>query len=189
MLMFSALLTTLRRYPLRITVALLLIPAGVLLLTDGITELAYRRDLQQITLSAGDYSLSTCAHEVGHEPDADAMQSTCVEILSEVLVARDERVTYYDHEPNFDQLRKIRGADESLTIWYAPRESRILFTRLGTLRAARLGDSYLVDVVNTFLSRRRLSARSSTFGVVIVLVFIPALLWRPAFEYLSGHGL
>jgi hypothetical protein len=72
---------------------------------------------------------------------------------------------------------------------YVCEESTILFTRLGTLPAARLGEQYLVDIVNTFLSRRRLAARASTIGLFLMLIPIPWLLHRPVTEYLTRKGL
>jgi hypothetical protein len=189
--MDSEILSTFRAYPVRLSVSLfLLLPTAVLLLTDGISEFAYQKDLVEITLAPGEYALADCDRSDSERGTDDFSDRHCLEIVP-VRASEEEvgRITYYGYEPNFDQLMRIRGSTEPLTLWYAREESTILFTRFGTLRAARLGEQYLVDIVNTFLSRRRLAARASTVGLFLMLIPIPWLLHRPITEYLTRKGL
>lgn len=179
-----------RAYPVRLGISLfLLLPTAVVLLTDGISEFAYQRNLIEITLAPGEYALADCDRSQNERGTDDFSDSDCLEIVAVAESGEVGRITYYSYEPNFEQLMRIRGSTEPLTLWYAQEESTILFTRFGTLRAARLGERYLVDIVNTFLSRRRLAARASTIGLFIMLVPIPWLLRRPVTEYLTREGL
>ena len=180
------LLKLLKRYPVQLITALALLPIGVIAFTAGAGTLVYPHNLQRITAQANEWTLRSC------DGSEIAARSTPADIDCLQVVPIDDKdrqvdITYYSHEPKFDLLLQVDGSGEELTIWYAPRESTVLFTRLGTLRAARLGTEYLVDTVSTFLERRRLGARSTTLGLFILFVLIPALLWRPTAQYLQSR--
>lgn len=168
-------------------VACALFPLGIIGFTDGVRVLAYHRDLHELSLEPGEYRIENCGATTGaHREWSD--RADCIRVMPHAGGEPQPQITYYRHEPNFSRLSVLADARTPLTVWYAESTQTILFTRFGTLRAARAGSEYRVDAVNTLLYRRRVAARSVTVGLAVLFVLIPGVVRRPVREYLRGSG-
>ena len=189
-------------YGIRILLALGAFAAGVYAVTTGLRVLDYFEDLHSVSVAAADLHYVACGEAqagVGSEASGESRrlsregvtEASCVRLVVPAAAAREAAtagtsaseklpaITYYAHDPAFDDLADVPPSGVPVTLWYSRREPRTLTGALGSLRALRAGEHYYIDIINTYLSRRRAAAQSEVIGVVLLFVVVPSLLWRP----------
>jgi hypothetical protein len=178
-------------YGIRILLALGAFAAGVYAVTTGLRVLDYFEDLHTVSVAASDLRYVACG-DGGDEVSREGVtEASCVRLVLPAAAAREAKtagtaaseelpvITYYAHDAAFDDLAEVPASGARVTVWYSRREPRTLTGPLGSLRALRAGEHYYIDIINTYLSRRRAAAQSELVGVVLLFVVVPSLLWRP----------
>lgn len=178
-------------YAVRIVLALGAFAVGVYAVSTGLRVLDYFEDLHRVSVAAADLRYVACG-DSGHEFSRKGVtEASCVRLAvpavgppgiegADAVAPGDApEITYYAHDPAFDDLADVPPSGVPVTLWYSRREPRTLTGPLGSLRALRAGEHYYIDIINTFLSRRRAAAQSEVVGVVLLFVVVPSLLWRP----------
>ena len=182
-------------YTVRIVLALLAFVVGIYAVTTGLRVLDYFEDLHRVSVAAADLRYVACG-DGGDEVSREGVTKlSCVRLVVPAAAAREGEtagtttseevpaITYYAHDPAFDDLADVPPSGVPVTLWYSRREPRTLTGPLGSLRALRAGEHYYIDIINTFLSRRRAAAQSEVVGVVLLFVVVPSLLWRPIYAW------
>jgi hypothetical protein len=178
-------------YGIRILLALGAFAAGVYAVTTGLRVLDYFEDLHTVSVAAADLRYVACGDGGGEVSREGVTEASCVRLVLPAAAAREAKtagtaaseelpvITYYAHDAAFDDLAEVPASGARVTVWYSRREPRTLTGPLGSLRALRAGEHYYIDIINTYLSRRRAAAQSELVGVVLLFVVVPSLLWRP----------
>jgi hypothetical protein len=178
-------------YTVRIVLALGAFAAGIYAVTTGLRVLDYFEDLHRVSVAAADLRYVACG-DGGHEVSREGVTETsCVRLVVPAAGHVDTEtadaaapegvppITYYASDPAFDDLAEVPPSGVPITLWYSRREPRTLTGPLGSLRALRAGEHYYIDIINTYLSRRRAAVQSEVIGIVLLLVVVPSLVWRP----------
>jgi hypothetical protein len=162
----------------------LIFPVAVAAVTDPIRVLDYYDALETVTVQPGHVRLYRCNRGSELTEGAMVRSSSCIRIEAPEI---EGTITYLQSEPAFHHLARLLNADQEVKLWYSRRPVRTLFTPLGTLRAAREGEVYHVDVVNTLLHRHRVAAQSAMVGAGLLLLVIPFLMFKPVASYLRRY--
>jgi hypothetical protein len=178
-------------YAVRIVLALGAFAVGVYAVSTGLRVLDYFEDLHRVSVAAADLRYVACGDGGDELSRQSVTEASCVRLVvpeadhrdtenaDEVAPEEVSAITYYAHDPAFADLADVPPSGVPVTLWYSRREPRTLTGPLGSLRALRAGEHYYIDIINTFLSRRRAAAQSEVVGVVLLFVVVPSLLWRP----------
>lgn len=178
-------------YAVRIVLALCGFAVGIYAVSTGLRVLDYFEDLHRVTVSASDLSYVACGDGGDELSRKGVTEANCVRLVVPEANYQDTEyadapalekapaITFYAHDPAFDDLADVPPSGVPVTLWYSRREPRTLTGSLGSLRALRAGGHYYIDIVNTYLSRRRAAVQSEVVGVVLLFVVVPSLLWRP----------
>ena len=170
---WSIMVHTFRQAPFRATLAGIFLVVAVTVSAAALRLVVLLDEVHHQEIPPGSWSVEPCS------VDTDG----CVSLVGAGL--SPPVLTYYRHQINFADIPGLdRG--QSLTVWYTHREQFGIMRRYGTVQGASQAGFVVVDPVHTHLSRHRLAGLLTACALLLALLGVPLLVWRPVFAALQA---